>query len=187
MPLDDTADVLANALRALDRRQRETREALSTLTAKLDALIDVLAAKQVIGEHNRKHIERSSTNGASDKPRVRLQQYVPDKYNMTHGAPVDCAERMPLCKARCCTYAMILGEQDITEGVLKWDLNDPYVLPRDADGRCTYQDRATGACTTYETRPAGCRTYSCKDDKRIWIDFDAKIPAPPRVIDDEPR
>jgi hypothetical protein len=36
----------------------------------------------------------------------------------------------------------------------------------------------TGACTVYAQRPGACRAYDCRHDPRVWIDFDARIPAP---------
>ena len=35
-----------------------------------------------------------------------------------------------------------------------------------------------GACTAYDYRPSTCRTYDCREDRRVWIDFEARIPAP---------
>jgi Fe-S-cluster containining protein len=52
----------------------------------------------------------------------------------------------------------------------------PYALPR-VDGRCVCMDDA-GACTVYERRPGACRAYDCRHDARVWIDFEARIPAP---------
>ncbi|MBC7974764.1 MAG: YkgJ family cysteine cluster protein [Myxococcales bacterium] len=186
MALDDVVDLVANALRDLDRRQRETAEAVSGVRARLDALVDVLVAKELLTAGHQKHLERCAKNAGEERPKVRLRMYDPDKYNMIHGEPVDCADRIPLCKGRCCKLTIVLSEQDLDEGKLQWELQEPYVLRRGKDGRCVYQDRNTGFCGNYEHRPATCRSYSCKDDRRIWIDFENKIPAPPiRFGDDE--
>jgi hypothetical protein len=180
MALDDVVDTIANALRASSRRQREIDETLGALRARVDALVDVLVAKDVLTVQHQRHLDRCSKNESEPPKRVRLAQYI-DKYTMEHGDPVDCADRIPLCKARCCTFAVTLTEQDLDEGKLQWNLDDPYVLRRDNNGRCVYQDRASGGCTNYEHRPATCRSYSCKDDRRIWIDFENKVPAEPRM------
>lgn len=182
MALDDVVDLVGNALHELGRRQRATDEGVAALRGKLDALLDVLAAKEVLGPGNQKHIERCGQSGSDARPRVRLSTYDPDKYNMLHGEPVDCADRMPLCKGRCCKLTIVLTEQDLDEGKLKWDLQEPYVLRRAQDRRCIYQDRTSGFCTNYEHRPATCRGYSCRNDRRIWLDFDNKIPAPAAAI-----
>jgi Fe-S-cluster containining protein len=49
---------------------------------------------------------------------------------------------------------------------------------RDADGQCTKLGRADAHCRSYEHRPVTCRSYTCKDDRRVWIDFEARIAAP---------
>jgi len=185
MALDDVVDLVANALRDLDRRQRETQDAIGGLRARLDALTEVLVAKSVLTAGNQAHIERCAKNGGEERPKVRLRLNDVDKYNMVHGEPVDCADRMALCKARCCKLTIVLSEQDLDEGKLRWELEDPYVMRRGKDGRCVYQDRNTGGCTNYEYRPSTCRSYSCKEDRRIWLDFENKIPAPPFLHGDE--
>jgi Fe-S-cluster containining protein len=37
---------------------------------------------------------------------------------------------------------------------------------------------ADGACTIYERRPGACRAYDCRNDRRVWLDFEARVPAP---------
>ncbi len=178
MALDDVVDTIATALRDLDRRQQETHDAVGKLRSRLDALVDVLAAKEILTDHHRKHFDRVGRHPSEEPKRVRLKQY-PDKYNVVHGDPVDCADRIPLCRARCCRFTVTLTEQDLDEGKLQWDIENPYILRRADDGRCVYQDRSTGFCGNYEHRPALCRIYSCKTDTRIWLDFENKIPAIP--------
>jgi Fe-S-cluster containining protein len=107
----------------------------------------------------------------------------PDKYVVT-GEPIDCESRLHLCQARCCSFAVTLSRQDVAEGELTWDIDHPYRLTRDADGYCGHLGREDAHCQRYEHRPATCRRYSCKTDRRVWIDFEARIPAPmpPTVI-----
>jgi Fe-S-cluster containining protein len=180
MALDEVVDIIANALRETDRRQGETHEAVGMLRARLNALVEVLVAKDVLAAQHQRHFDRCGKNPSDPPRRVRLEQYR-DKYDMVHGEPVDCADRIPICKARCCMFTVTLTEQDLDEGQLKWNLDKPYVLRRASDGRCIYQDRTTGFCGNYEHRPALCRAYSCKTDKRIWLDFENKIPAVPQM------
>ena len=33
-------------------------------------------------------------------------------------------------------------------------------------------------CQVHAYRPYVCRAYDCRNDKRIWLDFDQMIPAP---------
>lgn len=107
-----------------------------------------------------------------------------DKYHMEareSAGVVDCENRIHLCHGACCTFDILLSQQDLDEGVVQWDLEDPYVIRHGDDGYCVHQDRQSRMCTVYEHRPAVCRAYSCKTDKRVWADFDAYVPAPDLV------
>ena len=111
-----------------------------------------------------------------DRSVVRLAMFR-DKYAIA-GPDIDCAARIPLCGARCCSFEVSLSAQDVAERVLPFDIMQPYALPRDAEtGRCSCM-AADGACTVYEQRPGACRAYDCRRDPRVWIDFEARIPAP---------
>lgn len=101
----------------------------------------------------------------------------PDKYNLTDLPAIDCAARLPACRARCCTFTHLLSAQDLDEGLLEWELDRPYVIRADASGTCVHHDRETHRCSVYEHRPASCREYDCRHDDRIWVDFEAGIPA----------
>jgi hypothetical protein len=108
--------------------------------------------------------------------KLRLSM-VDDKYSVD-SPDIDCASRIPLCGARCCSFDVALSRQDLVERKLPFVIERPYELPRDpVTKRCACMDD-TGACTAYDYRPATCRTYDCREDRRVWIDFDARIPAP---------
>lgn len=108
--------------------------------------------------------------------KVRLSM-VDDKYTV-ESPPIDCASRIPLCGARCCSFEVALSRQDLEERKLPFVIDKPYMLPRDPNTkRCACMD-ANGACVTYDVRPATCRTYDCREDVRVWIDYEARIPAP---------
>ena len=116
----------------------------------------------------------------SDRSTVRLTM-VADKHQKT-GPDIDCASRLHLCEARCCRFEVSLSAQDIADGI-PWDIEQPYALPRDPyTKKCVCMDEA-GACTIYEKRPASCRVYDCRQDPRVWIDFENRIPAemPPKI------
>jgi hypothetical protein len=120
-------------------------------------------------------IKRLAKKVHAEKSTVRLSVFR-DKYAVP--APeVDCASRIPLCKARCCSFEVALSPQDIREGGVPFDIAHPYLLPRTEEGRCVCMS-TEGACTIYEKRPGPCRAYDCRRDPRVWIDFDARIPAP---------
>lgn len=94
------------------------------------------------------------------------------------GEPIDCESRIDLCQARCCSYGVVLSRGDVESGQLSWEIDHPYKLRREADGYCVHLGRDDARCGRYDHRPATCRRYSCKHDARVWLDFEARIPAP---------
>ena len=83
---------------------------------------------------------------------------------------IDCASRLPVCKAVCCRLHFALNVEEIETGLMKWELGRPYFNRHKADGYCHQWE---GGCTIYEQRPNPCRVYSCEHDDRIWKDFEA--------------
>ena len=111
-----------------------------------------------------------------ERSTVRLAMFR-DKYKVS-SPDVPCAELIPLCRARCCSMEVTLSAQDVAEGGIPFDIAQPYAMPKDpTTTRCVCMD-ATGACTIYDRRPGACRAYDCRHDRRVWIDYDARIPAP---------
>lgn len=100
-----------------------------------------------------------------------------DKYAQV-SPDIPCAELISLCKAKCCSLTVFLSFQDLDERVLHWDYGAPYMLRKNADGYCSHCTPGTRACTVYQHRPTVCRTYDCRNDKRIWQDYEKRIPAP---------
>ncbi len=177
MDADEAYRSVAAALReAVEARGRAERQ-LADLRGRFDQLVDVLAGKGLLAEGHRKVLDRAGAAAAGAvKPRVRLRAWV-DKYRIPN-ADVDCAALYPLCHARCCSLSFELTTQDLDEGVVRWEVEEPYLIRHEADGYCSHLDRATGGCGVYARRPATCRGYDCRGDRRIWADFDRRIPAP---------
>lgn len=176
--MTDALEQLALALRELADAQRKNARDINALGAQVTQLIDLLVAKGSLSEGHRRHLARVARHDdGTPEPKVRLRQYV-DKYEMEGAEPIDCEARLHLCKARCCGFAIELTTQDLEEGKLRWDVMNPYLLPKEADHQCVYLDRGNGRCTVHPIRPATCRQYSCRTDKRVWIDFEQRIPAP---------
>ena len=108
--------------------------------------------------------------------KIRLS-LVSNKYEV-ESPDIDCASRISLCGARCCSFEVALSPQDIAEKKIPFVIDQPYLLPRDpVTKKCACMDDA-GACTVYDARPATCRTYDCREDARVWIDYEKRIPAP---------
>ena len=101
-----------------------------------------------------------------------------DKYALTDLPQIDCANRVHLCKAACCALRFPLSRQDVEEGIARWDFGRPYWNLRDRSGYCVHSHPETRGCQIYPSRPAPCRLYDCRQDRRIWLDFEAMIVNP---------
>lgn len=130
-----------------------------------------MADEPKLPPHVRRSIEILDAS-SRNPPLVQIADYG-DKYALA-SSEVDCASRWELCHGICCRFEFPLSKQDLEEGVIAWNPARPYVCAKGADRRCVHQDRETGGCGVYERRPAPCRTYDCRNDQRIWIDFEAR-------------
>ena len=171
-------DGVADGLRFVHLVEMQTRARVAELSAGLEALLGALRdAGQLPVEayqrHRRLAVLRENARDAAEAT-VEIAD-VPDKYAV-ESRPIDCAARLPLCHARCCAREVVLAAQDLDERVVRWDYARPYRVARRADGYCAHLAR--GACTIHAHRPGACRAYDCRDDRGVWVDFDAWIPAP---------
>ncbi len=114
--------------------------------------------------------------------RVELRETLGDKQDVA-SPPIPCGELLHLCKARCCRLTFQLSTQDLEERVLRWDYGKPYWNLRREDGYCVHNQPGSLGCEVYAQRPTPCRTFDCRRDKRIWTDYDQRIPAPQRDED----
>ncbi len=122
-------------------------------------------------------LEQIRIADAGQPTRVSLD-FGGDKYT-TEPAHVPCDELIHLCHGRCCRLTFSLSTQDLDERVIRWDYGQPYLIrQRKSDGYCVHSDPMSRACTVHAQRPRTCRAYDCRNDKRIWTDFENKIPAP---------
>jgi Fe-S-cluster containining protein len=101
-----------------------------------------------------------------------------DKYAFEKSVTIDCENRIPLCRASCCRLAFALTPQDVEERIVQWNFSRPYMILQEQDGYCTHMERGTCRCGIYEHRPFPCRAYDCRNDKRIWLDFEKNIVNP---------
>ncbi len=141
------------------------------------AVAELLVDKGLVGKEEldtmmaqvRKDVE------ALPAPKVLLSEGV-NKYECENLVLIDCAERVQLCQARCCSLDFYLTDQDLDEGIVRWDYGRPYWIRKNEDGHCVHSDPATWRCRIHAYRPHACRAYDCRKDKRIWIDFEKRIP-----------
>jgi len=162
---------VAGSLAGREAKGDEDAHALRSLAARFDRIVTLLEGRGVLSKRD---IELLRRLGAASRPRVELA-VVRDKHAVA-SPPIDCASLIHLCHARCCALRVTLTPDDVREGTLRWDLEEPYVLARGNDGYCTHL-KDTG-CECYDDRPATCREYDCREDRRVWLDFEQRIPAP---------
>ncbi|WP_208094618.1 hypothetical protein [Mucilaginibacter agri] len=87
--------------------------------------------------------------------------------------PVNCSERLPICKAVCCKLDFALNAEEIESGKIKWELGRPYFIRHEPKScYCCHINQESKACNVYDHRPSVCKKYSCANDHRIWKDFD---------------
>lgn len=143
---------------------------------RLEWLIEALIIRGQLPERYRKLVKKIEADRSGGSPTVRLS-VISNKYEVK-SPDVPCGELIPLCGARCCSFNVQLSGPDVEEGKLPWVIEEPYQLPRDPiTKRCTCM-ADDGGCTVYDYRPGQCREYDCREDKRVWIDYAKRIPAP---------
>ena len=159
-----------------------SRQILSAATAAF-ALADLLVEKGVIEEDalkaRRDSVQTMLLKQVEDS---RLGLFVneehTDKYALVELPQINCTERLPLCQAACCALPFPLSRQDVEEGIVRWDFGRPYWNLRDRTGYCVHNDAEKRCCGVYNARPGPCRLYDCRQDTRIWLDFEGMVVNP---------
>ncbi|HEU5058846.1 MAG TPA: hypothetical protein VFU21_20070 [Kofleriaceae bacterium] len=178
---------LERALRFLNNAITQMRDELLQLGAQVVTLTRKLEEKGAVSESEVLEALPAAVDDvrvadeATPPLRVDLSEHLGDKRDLA-SPDIPCAELIPLCKARCCTLIFRLSTQDLDEGIVRWDYGKPYWNRRRDDGYCVH-NQAPGGCDVYDDRPAPCRSFDCREDKRIWTDFEKRIPAPPAPPD----
>lgn len=163
---------LAEAISAFRPATDEEQLELQHLGQRFEALVTLLQWANVLGPEHLRFMQQLRPAVANRRVRLKV---LADKHPVESPADLDCLALAPICKMRCCRQLDIeLSEQDLADG-LRWQLEAPYLLARDDKG-CVYLGAA--GCGCYERRPGTCRSYDCREDSRIWLDFENKIPAP---------
>ena len=176
-PLQKDLDV---ALRFLHVMGMQTKRDMVDLTSWLYALMEELIDSGLLnlreGEERRLRLVQREKKRLLERAHVQVSD-VGDKYALSNLPPIDCESRIHLCKAKCCSFNFPLSFQDLDEHLVQWDYAQPYEIRKKPDGYCIHHEVSTGGCGVYENRPAACRIYDCRNDKRIWQDFELRIPA----------
>ena len=173
------ADGLLYTHSRLNANQRMTTEAASFVYALIELLNERgLLAIEELDERQQLVAQRLAEQVRREGNGALFQDPEYDKYAFEYEAKVDCAARIHACKGACCRLPFALSRQDVREGIVHWELGQPYIIEHKPNGYCTHIDDATCACTIYANRPAPCRGFDCSQDTRIWLDFEQMIPNP---------
>ena len=146
--MSDTTEAWLETLeRRIDAAREEQKEQgadIKELRALVAQLVEILGKRGDLNAGHARLLDKIAKRARSQgKPKVKLS-VIQDKYQVAN-ADVDCAAIMPICKARCCTLDVYLAEQDVREGELEWEIDNPYALPRANDGYCIYLERGERA------------------------------------------
>lgn len=161
-------------------------------SAFLYALVELLAEHGLItieelDTRKRAVGQRLAVQFADTGQGVMLQEPERDKYTFEGEVEIDCTSRLHLCGAACCRLPFALSKQDVREGIIQWELGQPYLIAQGSDGYCCHLDRCSGGCSVREQRPVPCRAYDCRHDPRIWLDFKNGVINPDIRRPDWPR
>lgn len=183
---DDYASLrreVADGIAYLHSRLGATNARTLESAAFLYALIEMLAENNLLNIEQldaRKKVvaQRLVRRFAAKDQGLAVQESKHDKYAPPVEPKIDCAARVAQCKAACCKMVFPLAPQDVEEGVVRWDLGKPFVIAKGPDGYCQHLDRCGHGCTVHAHRPLPCRVYDCRQDKRIWLDFEKRLVNP---------
>lgn len=188
-PLEMLERGLARGLQFADMLGFTNQQEIQENRVLLHTLAELLVKKGMVRldelEERKQEVKRYFEQ-KEKRPKVHLVA-TNDKYEPQAHTRVDCENRIHLCKARCCKLWFALSVQDLEERIVRWNYAEPYSIAQGGDGYCVHQE-GTGShrCGVYENRPLVCRTYSCKEDKRIWLDFENYIINPDIQREDWP-
>ncbi len=152
-------DLVRGLLYVHSRLNLNTGEALEALSL-VTALVETLVAKGLItpeglDEAKRAAMQQLAGEFGAKEMGTLLQTAIEDKYDF-----------------------IALSKQDVREGIIRWEMEKPYLIEQGKDGRCVHLDRGALGCSVWKNRPAPCRAFDCRRDRRIWVDFEMRIPNP---------
>lgn len=156
----------------------ELEEAAATIEALVELLVEAGLPPERLEEARARAVQRVRRRFIERGMAVARQDFDVTKREFPDGVAIDCENRIGLCRAACCRLSVGLSGEDVREGILKWDVENPYILDRGDDGWCVHMERGSCRCTVYEARPIPCRGFDCREDHRIWLDFEGRVPNP---------
>jgi len=120
-------------------RLSDTTQKTLDATAFVYGLIELLSEKGLISieeldDRKQRVAQRLLKKNSEKGIGVLLQEPEFDKYTFEAETEIDCKSRLHLCQAACCRLPFALSKQDIHEGVIHWDLGQPYIIKQEQDG-----------------------------------------------------
>ncbi len=176
----EARDEVAAGLRYAHFRADANTSKLLEVASFLYAAIDLLSQKGLLDIQELDERKKAAAANLVEKFAERgmgvvYQKPEYDKYSFEGGATIDCENRVQLCKAACCKLRFALSKQDVEEGIVRWDFSAPYLIARGPNGYCQHLDQEKKCCSVYGHRPIPCRGYDCRNDPRIWLDFENRV------------
>lgn len=191
-PMSGDEEQTVMGLRHCHQQMIALAQQIFAASAQVGAVVNVLHARGLIDDEElaaQRVTEQERLEAVFQEKEigVRIDENIPDKYAVPPEEipQIDCASRYHLCHAACCALRFPLSRQDLEEGVMRWELGEPYLNRQGRDGCCVHLDRGTRRCSIYQHRPGICRIYDCRTDNRIWLDFDKGIINPELFAHDE--
>lgn len=156
----------------VSRNADQIHEVESFLYGVIDVLVEkgIMTQDEVLqsaGQVRQEMEEKGQTIGPGIALRIEGNED-----NREDFVPVNCSERLHICKAVCCKLHFALTAQEVESGQIKWDLGAPYYIRQETTGYCDHLDPNAKGCSIYNGRPGVCRRYSCAHDERIWKNFE---------------
>ncbi len=176
----DLRDEVAGGLRYTHIRTTANTGKLLELASFAYAAIELLAEKglltiEELDQRKAAMAERLVKKYTADGMGAAYQDPEFDKYAFDRTVEIDCENRLHLCNAACCRLRFALSRQDVKEGIVQWEFSHPYFIAHGVDGYCRHLEGEKLSCSVHGNRPVPCRAYDCRNDKRIWSDFDNRL------------
>jgi hypothetical protein len=150
----EVADGLLYTHARLSDNTKKTLEAASFLYGLIELLSEKgLISIEEVDECKHAVAQRLAEKNSEQGIGVLLQEPEYDKYTFEGEAKIDCENRIHLCKAACCRLPFALSKQDIREGIIHWDLDQPTSLRRRKTGTALIWSGAPAAVPCENTGP----------------------------------
>lgn len=150
-------------------------ERINEIESILYGFIDLMVNKGLLKEEELENAAREIRKEIFEKgesAHAGIGIRVDEPANELTTIPVNCDERIHICKAICCKLDFALSAEEIEGGKIKWDLGKPYFIRHEKHGYCSHLDTNKKCCSVYADRPSVCKKYTCLNDTRIWKDFE---------------